>query len=153
METILKYSIIVFLLTILGCKTTSTTTEKKHIVLDTHYVIETSEIQVPVKNVTIIESPCKDSILQPINQVLEIGETSIKISEREGDLIAEIESKGDTIKSTDTTKSHIEEKSEIQTITKYRVAKWCWYLLGIVIIYVTYRILRLSIPILRILPY
>lgn len=153
MEKILKFSVMIFLLLVLGCKTTSTTTEKKHTVLDTHFRTVTETVQVPVKNITIIESPCRDSILQPINQTLNVGETFIKLSDEDGNLVAKIEQKGDTLTSTDTTQIHKESEVITETTIKHRIPKWCWWTLGIVALYIAYRIARISIPILRILPY
>lgn len=133
MESVLKYLAIIFLILIIGCKSTSTTTERTHFVSDTLYTIETQVVQLPIKNITIIESPCKDSVLIPVNQTLKVGNTVVTLSNQDGDLIAEIEQKADTLTSTDTTQIHNETQTESikETVIRIKVPKWAWYSLGI----------------------
>lgn len=129
-------------------------TTKTHLVSDSISQIETKIVQLPIKNITIIESPCKDSILQPINQTLKVGNTLIKLSEEDGDLVAEIEQKADTTTTIRESRIHNETQTESikETVIKYRTAKFWWWVLGYSLL-LTIWTLRKFIPYLNLIPF
>jgi hypothetical protein len=137
---------------IVSCKPSQVTT-RTHFVKDSIITHETKTVQLPVKNVTIIEHPCKDSTLQPINQTISSGNTHVTIKEDSGNLIAEINI--DSIVNSDLKEfqSHINKEKEVITITKKVIPKWLWYILGANFLYILYRVGRLYIPLLKLLPY
>ena len=147
----MRIIIVLLLLLTINCKPVENTTE--YIIVKDSTMIETKQqIHRPVKFITKIDRPCKENILRPIKQDLKIGGVSITLSDQDGDLIAAIERSSDTteVKNTVTTK----DKQHIKTtiVTKIKTPKWAWWLLGIVAGYIAYRILRLQIPFLKLLP-
>lgn len=142
--------VLIFLL-LLSCKPQQEVV-KTHIVSDTLITHHVENVTLPTKNITILDTPCKNDSLTISDQTIKTGHTTLKIKESQGSLI--IEQSTDTIKETSTvkTKKHSEKQVETITITKTVVPKWAWWLLGITSLYVAYRILRFQFPFLRILP-
>ncbi len=136
----------------MNCKPKETVV-KDYSVNDTIIKHEAKVIQLPTKSITIIEQPCKDSILTPIYQEIQTGEVKATIKNDQGNLVVEVNI--DSIVSTKVKEilKHSEKQREVVTITETKIPKWMWYVLGILVAYVAYRILRLSIPFLRVLPY
>lgn len=143
--------VILILLLIVSCKPQKEVV-KTHFVSDTLIHHETKEIILPVKNITILDSPCKDSILKPINQTIKTEHSTLTIKSEGQKLV--IEQDIDSIVNSRLEKilKQTEKKKEVVTITKYKVPKWSWWLLGITAFYILYRVLRLQFPFLRILP-
>lgn len=149
--------LIVFILLLLtvGCRTKSIVIEKTHFIKDSSLVIKTDLIFQPVISRNEIKTPCKNDSLAAIDQILEVGNTKIHVFSDGGDLITEIEDKGDTITSVISTRirEEIKEEKREETIIKYRVPKWAWILLTAVLLYIGYRVARIYIPFIRFLPY
>lgn len=145
-----KLLLLFVLLTSCVAKKESTTSQ---IVTSSNIIHEIKNVQLPVRNVTIIDVPCKDSVLQPFYQTIQSGKTKIIIREIHGKLSAEINI--DSI--VNSRLSEIEKKTDTKiiekTITKIVTPKWAWYLLITVIVYIAYRILRIIYPIIGFLPY
>ena len=156
MKKILKSLLIViglFLFT--QCKSTETVIEKDHVLSDTLIKHETQVVTLPVNHTTIIKTPCKNDSLIIANQYLTIGKLRVKIKNLNGQLV--IETNTDSIINSKVKEilKHTEKQVEtIETIVQKKyIPKWIWYVLGITLIYIIYRIARLFFPIIRLLPY
>ena len=145
---------ILILLLIVSCKPAKTITNT-HFVKDSIVTHKETTIQLPVKNVTIIENPCKDSILKPFNQVIESGKTKVTLKEYQGNVYAEINI--DSIVSSDLKefKSKVDKEHTETIITQYKspkYVKWLIYFSIVSFLYLAYRIARIFYLPLRALP-
>lgn len=123
----------VFLLVMFqGCKSTHTIETKDHIINDTLIRHEVSTVQLPVRNVTIIESPCKENELKPIFQTVQSGTSTIIIKEEKGQLV--VSQNIDSIVNSKV--KEIQKHSDRQKIVKdklvikYRIPSWCWWVIA-----------------------
>lgn len=137
------------------CKTQSVTTTKTHVINDTIIYESVKNIHLPVKNVTIIENPCKEDSLTQINQTIKTKNSTLTIKNVDGNLV--IEQNIDSIVNSKVREilKHTEKQVEIteKIIVKYRMFKWMWYIIGVFLIYILYRIARVFIPFIKFLPY
>jgi hypothetical protein len=126
---------------------------KTHFVSDTLITHTVETVTLPTKNITILDSPCKNDSLTISDQTIKTGKTTLTIKESQGNLI--IEQSTDTIKEINTseTKKHSEKQAETIIITKTKTPKWAWWLVGLTSLYIAYRILRIQFPLIRFLPY
>jgi hypothetical protein len=126
---------------------------KTRFVSDTLIRHEVNDIKLPVKNITVIENPCKGDTLKKINQTIKSGSATLVIKEEAGNLV--IEQNIDSIVNSKVSEilKHTEKEKEVVTITKLKVPKWSWWVLGVLVFYIAYRILRIQFPFLKILPY
>ena len=141
------------LLAIVSCKTTQTTTTKTQVLSDTLIRHEVNVVTPAVRNYTLINNPCKDGELKPIDQLIENENSSVSIRNIDGNLAVEvnidsivnsrveeiIKSKNDTTTET------------VKTITRTRIPSWAWY----VFIYtalVTVYTFRRFIPYINLIP-
>lgn len=151
------FLLVVLLLAIIvtSCKTTSTSTTKTHSIYDTIIYEKSEVIQLPANYTFTDKNPCKNDSLVISDQLLEIGKLKLQIINLNGKLVIQV--KNDTVKDIKEKeiKKHTEKQVEtIETIiTKYRTPKFWWWLLGIVLVYISYRLLRIYLPIIRFLPY
>lgn len=138
-----------------NCKTQKITTTKTHVINDTIIYEAVKNIQLPVKNITIIESPCKGDSLIQINQIIKSKSSTLTIKNVDGNLV--IEQNIDSIVNSKVREilKHTEKQVEIteKIITKTKWPKFLWWLLGINILYIAYRVARIYFPIIRFLPY
>ena len=122
---------IALLLVLSSCKSTHTIQTKQLVVNDTLIRHEVKSVQLPVKNVTIIESPCKENELKPISQTVQSGTSVITIKEEAGQLV--ITQNIDSIVNSKV--KEIQKHSSDKIVTndvleiRYKVPKWCWYLM------------------------
>ena len=94
----------------------------------------TEVLTLPINTTTIIKEPCKDSILQPINQTIKTGNTTATVTSENGSIKIDIST--DSIKqskSVEISKQKLNQNT-IQTITKSVIPKWVWYVLAYSII-------------------
>ena len=116
-----------------GCKTQQNTV--KTISLSDTLIRHTTEVlTLPTNTTTIIKEPCKDSVIQPINQTIKSGNTTAKIVTENGSIKIEVST--DTIKQNNSTEisKHNSDQVTIQTVTKLVTPKWVWYVLAYSII-------------------
>lgn len=127
-------------------------TVRTETVRDTIIRETTKTINLPVKNVTVIDNPCIEGELKVINQTVKTESSTLTIKEEKGNLV--IEQDIDSIVNSRVSEmlKRSEKQVETITITKTKVPKWAWWTLGILIFYVVYRVLRLQLPFLRIFP-
>lgn len=127
---LIKCTVLIFLIIgMTSCKTQRSTI-KNHIVSDTLITHTTEVLTLPTRTTTIIKEPCKDSVLQPINQTVKSGNTTAKILTENGSIKIEVET--DTVKQVNNSKTskHNSEITSIQTVTKSVTPKWAWYVLS-----------------------
>jgi len=116
-----------------GCKTQQNTV--KTISLSDTLIRHTTEVlTLPTNTTTIIKEPCKDSVIQPINQTIKSGNTTAKILTENGSIKIEVST--DTIKQNNSTEisKHNSDQVTIQTVTKLVTPKWVWYVLAYAIV-------------------
>lgn len=119
-----------------GCKSTKTTKTTKiiHRLDSTTVRHVASTVTLPVRNITVIERPCKENKLQKIDQVLTSGKTTVSVKTIKGSLAIEIDSPKDSAASVNevTKIKDVKDTSieEVKVITRYRVPKWFWYILA-----------------------
>ena len=116
-----------------GCKTQQNTV--KTISLSDTLIRHTTEVlTLPTNTTTIIKEPCKDSVIQPINQTIKSGNTTAKIVTENGSIKIEVST--DTIKQNNSTEisKHNSDQVTIQTVTKLVTPKWVWYVLAYAIV-------------------
>jgi len=149
------YLILFWTLFVQSCKTKEIVTTKTVFAKDSISHFKQSFITPSVRNYTVIENPCKDSIIKPINKEIQIGGTRVIIKTVKGDLVTEIITKTDTVfvEKIVSVKENNTTNDIYELETRKVVPKWAWYLLITVIVYVAYRVLRIMYPVIRFLPY
>lgn len=122
-----------------GCKSAKveTTTTVKH-TIDTNQVIHKTETySLPVRNITVIENPCKDSLdIAKIDETLIIGNITVTAKNDDaGDITLTVDKPKDSIISVDSTKVVTDVKetntNRKEVIIRYKVPKWIWYILAL----------------------
>ena len=116
-----------------GCKTQQNTV--KTISLSDTLIRHTTEVlTLPTNTTTIIKEPCKDSVIQLINQTIKSGNTTAKIVTENGSIKIEVST--DTIKQNNSTEisKHNSDQVTIKTVTKLVTPKWVWYVLAYAIV-------------------
>ena len=156
MAKILKYFLLMTVVLLLAnCKSTNTVTTKTKIVQDSVIRDQTKVITLPTHHTTIIKTPCKNDSLIIADQYYQIGKLKVTIKNLNGQL--SIETNTDSIISSKVTEilKHTEKEKVYleKTTLKNVIPKWIWYILGFVAIYIAYRVARIYIPFLKILPY
>ena len=123
---------------------------------DTIYVHKVEQIEVPVSNTVVIEYPCDTTgVLKQFKQTIKTEYVYVTVSNDNGSISVEMDV--DSIK-------QVWEKQYIgKTTVKIKeikvdkpvpfIPKWIWYISGILLFYIVYRVLRIYIPFLKILPY
>lgn len=146
----MRYLFLILLL--ISCKPTKTVvkTERSH---DFIYKENTIKLTPPSISLIKIEKPC-DSLgdLKPFKTVIKTGKAHITIEGKNNVITAKINL--DSIKegAIKEYRSKFKESTHKEVITKYKIPKWVWWLLGINILYIVYR-LRKYIPYLNMLPF
>jgi len=150
----MKYIIIILIIILGSCK-------PKEIVItqtirDTINIQTIEKIEVPINHTITISEPCDSlGILKDFEQTFKTNHTQVTVSNDNGAISVKINL--DSIKQvwikeyegkTETIVKEIEVDKPIPFIPK-----WVWYISGILFSYITYRILRIYIPFLKILPY
>lgn len=156
MVRILRLFILVMVVLLFtNCRSVKVSTTKTHVINDTIIYESVKNIQLPVKNITIIESPCKEDSLIQINQIIKTKSSTLIIKNIDGNLV--IEQNIDSIVNSKVREiiKHSEKQVKIteKIIIKTRWPKFLWWVIGIILIYVAYRIARNFIPFIRFLPY
>lgn len=150
----MKYFTIILLLLIVSCKPSKTITNT-HFVKDSIVTHKETAIQLPVKNITIIENPCLDSILKPINQTIQSGKTKVTIKEENGNLVVDVNIDSIVNSRLSEFKSKVDAEHTETIITQYKspwYVKWLIYFSIISFLYLAYRIARIFYLPLRALP-
>lgn len=152
MTKILKLLVLMMVVSLLSCKTTKITDVQK--TNDSIIIVKKQRIYVPVKSAATIQAYC-DSLgqIRAFEFVLVAGGTNVLIEAKNGQITAVAESKSDTISSTDIKKSHIEYRDRVVKTSKNVIPKWMWWICGVFVVYIVYRIARIFVPFLKILPY
>ena len=151
----MKYLLLLLIIIVTSCKTQTVTETQYRFVKDSTNLEVTRVIQAPIRNVTIIDRPCLEDSLIPIDQTLKVGTTQVKVSNEQGELKIEVEKPREESTSSKETSTLLEKQVDAKTvtITKTVTPKWAWWLLAITLLYVAYRLLRIQIPLLKMLPY
>lgn len=125
----MKYLIFILILAVSGCKIQKPQERVVYkFVKDTTVIKKNTSIVLPVKNITILDRPCKDNSLIIPTQIIENENSSLKISSKEGRLV--VESSTDSIVSTDVNVTHISKDVEVKEVEvfidkPYR-DRWFW---------------------------
>ena len=128
----MRYLIIILIL-LVGCKPQQITVTKTEYVHDTISVEKIVKINVPVKQVVEIESPC-DSLgnLKPFKTVLKSEKGNVTVVGKDNSISVEFNL--DSIKEVyrKEFQSHVSDKVEIKEVeVKQPLPKWIWYSLGL----------------------
>jgi len=139
----MKRTLIIILLFLsigtIGCKSAKieTTTTIKHKV-DSNQIIHTTETySLPVRNITVIENPCKDSLnIAKIDETLIIGNITVTAkNDSAGDITLTVDKPKDSVISVDSTKVVTDVKEtnidKQEIIIKYKVPKIFWIFLAL----------------------
>ena len=126
MEKILKLFTITLLIGLSGCKPQQQVIHTSS-VQDTIISHKTDVVTLPTRSITIIKEPCKDSVLQPINQTITSGGVTATISSNNGAIQIETSTPQVVSSNQDNTNSHTSVEIEEVTITKKVTPKWAWY--------------------------
>lgn len=155
MTKILKLFIIVMVgLSLTQCKPKEIiVTQTKFDTINIHTI---EKVEIPIDNTITISKPCDSlGILKQFKQTFKTNHATVTISNDNGSIVAEINL--DSIKQV--WQSEYIGKTEIEVVEipvevpKPFIPKWVWYVSGTLLLYVVYRVLRIYIPFLKILPY
>ena len=125
--------ILIILILLTSCKPQQITVTKTEYVHDTISVEKIVKINVPVKQVVEIESPC-DSLgnLKPFKTVLKSEKGNVTVVGKDNSISVEFNL--DSIKEVHLKEfqSHVSDKVEIREVeVKQPLPKWIWYSLGL----------------------
>ena len=152
MESYKKIILLIAVVFLTGCKAKQNTIIKTEVVRDSIFIDKVVKIKVPSVQLVEVEKPC-DSLgnLKPFKTVIKTEKVFVKVQGKDNVITAEINL--DSIKEATVKeyKSKNVEKHHKEIIIKYKVPKWCWWLLGVNIAYLLY-ILRRRIPYLNLIP-
>ena len=128
MEKTLKFFTIFLLIVLSGCKPQQQVIHTSS-VQDTIISHKTDVVTLPTRSITIIKEPCKDSVLQPINQTITSGGVTATITSNNGAIQIETSTPQINNTTSDSTTSHASVEIKEVTITKKVTPKWAWYVL------------------------
>jgi len=137
------------LFAVIGCKSkkaiTSTLTK-----IDTVKVFKDRIIEKPIERIVKIEEPCDSLGLKPIDKEIITKYVTVKIKGERDTLF--VQTNIDSIIQQTIIKEKLKWDSEFKVETKYRIAKWSFYSLGVnlLLIIITF---RKFIPLLKFLPF
>ena len=151
----MRYLLLILLIVLTSCKTKQITVTKTEYQKDTIYVEKVVKINVPQTQIVEIESPCDSlGVLKPFKTVLQSDKVNVSIVSKDGKLTATINL--DSIKEVykKEFQSSISNKTDSKevTITRYRVPKWCWFVIGYAIVITVWKFKKF-IPYLNMLPF
>jgi len=148
-----KITVIVLLLAISSCKTQQHTITRDRIVNDTIITHTTRSVLLPVKNVTILDKPCANDSLKPLNQTISTPFAKVTLRENEGSLVVEVNTDSIVNERVRQELSRYEKDTTVdkQIITKYRLPGWMWYIIGYAVLLTIYTFRRF-IPYLNMIP-
>ena len=126
MEKTLKFFTIFLLIVLSGCKPQQQVIHTSS-VQDTIISHKTDVVTLPTRSITIIKEPCKDSVLQPINQTITSGGVTATITSNNGAIQIETSTPQINNTTSDSTTSHASVEIKEVTITKKVTPKWAWY--------------------------
>ncbi len=115
-------AILLFTLTMIGCKTKEKVVTKNHFMSDTQIHHRSEVHTLPTSYKTII--PCKEA-----NQEMTVGETKVVFKTVRDTLrvFVEVPETRSVQDSTFTAKTDVKEEESHTLVTRYRVPKWAWF--------------------------
>lgn len=138
--------IIVILIVFNGCRSTEKVITKQRVLQDSLIIHEMKLVKLPVKNLTVIESPCRGDSLIEINQVLKTTGSTLKIKKEKGDLLISLDLDSVISVERDKILKQLDHSSEIREITviKKKIPSVFWWVL-IYSVFITVWIFRKSL--------
>lgn len=151
----MKKIILLTFILLVSCKTKQITVTETEYVHDSIYIDRVEKIIVPQTQIVEIDKPC-DSLgnLKPFKTVLKSDKVNVTVEAKNGVLRAEIDL--DSIKEVyqKEFESKLSDKSKVSEtiITRYRIPKWCWWLILYAVLMTIWKFKK-YIPYLNLLPF
>lgn len=148
---LLFFGLLILLLT--SCKSTTKVVTRDRFISDTLITHTTRSVLLPTKNVTIIDSPCVNDSLKPLDQIISTPYANVSVKEKEGNLVVEVNT--DSIVNERVREEIKRLEKDVSTskevIVKYRLPPWMWYVVGYAVLLTLYTFRRF-IPYLNLIP-
>lgn len=156
MKNLKLYTLVMVVFLLLGSCKVRQPTVITNTIHDTIHIEKVERIREPIKTTIVITDPCDSiGILKDFKRTLKTSTAEVIVSNEEGDISVEVNL--DSIKQVWEKEFKGEQSFTIKEIPVDKpvlfIPKWVWYISGTTLLYIVYRVLRIYIPILKILPY